>query len=105
MKTKAMAAIGALAVAAATGMMWVLAQAQTGREDCIPYKADGLRLTDLGARGWQLSREDGAVFMLLDTKEDAETMMAVSRVHTELCYVGRDNKRANRNRYVFHYWR
>ena len=105
MKTKRTVAVGALAVAAAIGTTTLLARVQTVREDCIPYKADGLRLTDLGERGWRLSRDDGAVFMLLDTKEDAERMLAVFRLHTALCYVGRDNTRANRDRYVFHYWK
>jgi hypothetical protein len=65
MKTKALIAIGAVAVSGATGMTGFLGHGQTGHEDCIPYKADALRLTDLGDRGWQLSREDGAVFMVL----------------------------------------
>jgi hypothetical protein len=43
--------------------------------------------------------------MVLDTKNDAETMLGVFKAHTALCYVGRDNKRVNRNRYVFHYWK
>lgn len=73
--------------------------------DCVPYDASALRVTNEGSRGWQISRDDGARFMQLDTKEDADIMLAVFKAHSTFCYVGRNNKRANRDHYVYHYWR
>jgi hypothetical protein len=31
--------------------------------------------------------------------------MTVFKAHSALCYVGRGNKRPNRDRYVYHYWK
>lgn len=86
----------------ATGEM---AQTRSGREDCASYDPSTLRLTVEGDRGWLISRDDGARFMVLDTKEDADVMMGVFKAQNALCYVGRNNKRPNRDRYVYHYWK
>ena len=90
--------------AATVGIMQLGAQTRSGREDCVRYDPSTLTLTEERA-GWQLSRDDGARFMVLDTKEDADAMLAVFRAHSQLCYVGRDNKRPNRARYVHYYWK
>ena len=103
MKTKTTGFL-ALGGAAAIGMIQLVAQTRTG-ENCVPYNPSTLRLTDEGDRGWLISRDDGARFMLMDTKEDADVMMAVFKAHSSFCYVGRDTKRPNRRAYVHEYWK
>jgi len=80
------------------------AQTPTTREDCIPYSPSSIRL-DAEGDHWLISRRDGARFMGFDTREDAETLLAVFKAHSALCYVGRDNKRQNRAAYVQYYWK
>jgi hypothetical protein len=94
-----------VAVVTATGMTQVVGQTTKAREDCVSYNPSTLRLTDEGERGWLISRDDGARFIGLDTREDAAVILDVFKAHREFCYVGRDNKRANRNSYVHHYWK
>ena len=43
--------------------------------------------------------------MQLDTREDANTILAVFKAHSSFCYVGRNNKRADRANYVYYYWK
>jgi hypothetical protein len=104
MKTRATVFV-ALVAAATIGIIQLVAQTRNGRDDCVRYNPSTLRLTDEGDRGWLISRDDGARFMGLDTKEDAEAMMAVFKAHSTLCYVGRDNTRANRRDDVHEYWK
>lgn len=104
MKTRTIMCAAA-ALIATIGMVQMVAQTSRVREDCIPYNPLTLRLTDAGERGWHISREDGARFIGLDTREDAEVMMAVFKAHSSLCYVGRDNNRPNRMDFVHHYWK
>ena len=96
------AVVGVVAVA---GMSQAGARATGAREDCVSYTPSTLRLTDEGQRGWLISRDDGARLMALDTREDAEVILGVFNGHREFCYVGRDNKRPNRDRFVYHYWK
>jgi hypothetical protein len=94
----------AIIVLALVGMIRLAAQVRAGREDCAPYNPSALKLTE--ERGhWLISRDDGARFMVLDTKEDADVMMGVFGAHSALCYVGRNNERPDRERYVQHYWK
>lgn len=95
----------ALACAATMGIVQLVAQTRGGREDCVPYNPSTLRLIDEGQLGWLISRDDGASFMVMDTKDDADVMMGVFRAHSAFCYVGRDNKRANHREYVQAYWK
>jgi hypothetical protein len=74
-------------------------------EDCAPYNPATLQLIDEGPRGWLIRREDGARFLMLDTREDGEVMLRVFRAHSAFCYVGRNNKRPDRATYVSHYWK
>jgi|KBSSwiS6_1023812.scaffolds.fasta_scaffold194841_1 hypothetical protein len=87
------------------GVGQLIGQSSLKREDCIPYDPSTLLLTDRGAQGWLISRDDGARFIGLDTKEDAELMLSIFKAHDQFCYVGRDNKRADRDHYVHHYWK
>jgi hypothetical protein len=104
MMTKATVFI-ALGGAVSLGILGLVAQTQNGREDCVPYTPSALRLVDEGDRGWLIGRTDGARFIGLDSKEDADLMMAVFKAHSALCYVGRDNKRPNHRDFVHMYWK
>ena len=94
-----------LGLVGSSGTQQDQARAPESKLDCVPYNPSALRVIDEGSRGWQISRDDGARFMQLDTKEDADIMLAVFKAHSSLCYVGRNNKRANRDRYVYQYWK
>jgi len=39
-----------------------------------------------------------------DNMADALAMLAVVEKHTKSCYIGRDNKRSNRNDFIMHYF-
>jgi len=93
------------AVVATCAIVTIHLRAQVGREDCVPYDAATLRLTLESNGTWLISRADGARFIGLDSRDDANVMMDVFRAHTQLCYVGRDNTRPDRQRYVHHYWK
>lgn len=40
----------------------------------------------------------------VDTRTDAENALALGRRHTALCFVGRNNRRPNRQAYILSYW-
>ena len=104
MKTR-MIMFAILALVGSNGTHQDPARAPESKLDCVPYNPSALRLIDEGSSGWLISRDGGARFMQLDTKEDASTMLAVFKAHSSFCYVGRNNKRAQRDRYVYHYWK
>jgi hypothetical protein len=73
-------------------------------EDCIRYDRANLRVVDEGARGWLLT--DGRSRMLtLDNEADARKALAVTRQHSMQCFIGRNNRRPDRKRYILGYWR
>jgi hypothetical protein len=75
----------------------------TGRQDCLPYNPNNLRIENEGARGWLLT--DGSSRMLtLDNRADAERALALARRHTAHCFIGRDNRRPNRRDFIVEYW-
>jgi hypothetical protein len=104
MKAKA-APLVALVVVALIGMGHLSAQPPRSGEDCVPYDPAALQLIDAGPIGWRINSGDDAMFMITDTKEDADAMMAVFKAHSALCYVGRNTKRYNRRDYVHAYWK
>jgi hypothetical protein len=73
-------------------------------EDCIPYNPSNLTVHDIGADGWQM-RDGGHAMALFDTQADAEDGVKVARNHTQSCFIGRDNHRPNRDRYIVRYWK
>ena len=73
-------------------------------EDCIPYNAGTLQITNEGASGWLLT--DGSSRMAtLDNRADAEQAQGVASGFSRQCFIGRDNNRPNRKDYIVHYWR
>jgi len=72
--------------------------------DCTSYQAANVTVIAAGADGWRLV--DGAhVLLTLDTAADGERARLVASAHTQLCVIGRDNSRPDRERYIFEYWR
>lgn len=74
------------------------------QQDCIPYDVTGLRIANEGAAGWLLT--DGRSRMLtLDSEADARQALALARQHTAQCFIGRGNRRPDRQAYIMAYWR
>ena len=71
--------------------------------DCIPYDPATLSIEDLGADGWRLNSSTSAM-LLTDNQADAEKALALARLHTQQCYIGRDNQRSDRSRYITTFW-
>ena len=73
-------------------------------EDCLPYDVGSLQIQDEGKSGWLLT--DGRSRMLtLDNKEDAEAALALAKRHKAHCFIGRNNRRPDRCRYIVDYWK
>lgn len=71
--------------------------------DCIPFKADRLKIVNEGSAGWLLT--DGFSRMaMLATEADARQALALVRGYTAHCFIGRGNTRPNRNDYIVAYW-
>lgn len=43
--------------------------------------------------------------LLLDNEADAQKALQVARRHGAQCFIGRDNRRPDRRRYILNYWR
>ena len=73
-------------------------------EDCLSYNPNNLSIRNEGAAGWLLT--DGVSRMLmLDNVTDARNALALAKRHTAHCFVGRDNRRADRQNYIVEYWK
>lgn len=71
--------------------------------DCIPFRADGLKIVNEGRAGWLLT--DGFSRMaMLATEADARQALALVRGYTAQCFIGRGNTRPNRKDYIVAYW-
>lgn len=73
-------------------------------EDCVPYAASTLAVASAGSSGWSLSAS-GRQLMLLDTADDANTMLSMAQRYSNQCFIGRGNTRANRSNYILQYWK
>jgi hypothetical protein len=76
-----------------------------GRSICVLYDPATLKLVQRANGDWLLERGDGAIFKAFVDAEDAEAGLAVAKQHTQLCYIGKDNTRPDRARYIMEYWR
>jgi hypothetical protein len=72
-------------------------------EDCVSYNAANLTVTAHGD-AWIL-RDGSHSMKLFDTKADAEDGKKVARNWSRLCFIGRNNTRAERSRFIFTYFR
>jgi hypothetical protein len=73
-------------------------------EDCEPYVPSTLAVASAGATGWTLSAGSQQL-LLLDSADDANTMLAVAQKYSSRCFIGRGNTRANPSSYILQYWK
>lgn len=104
MSAKRLLCVLLLAAAGSSGIALSGEQKNTG-EDCIRYKPANLTITDQGAAGWRLDSPEAGRLFRLDNSHDAELALAVGKQYSSLCYIGRNNKRADREHYVLYYWK
>lgn len=96
--------VAALLCVIVTGVVIAARPQIRPKEDCIPYNVGGLQLQNRGENGWRLV--DGTSGMLLlDNEADAQAALALARKFTHQCFIGRDNKRQDRNAYIVQYWK
>jgi hypothetical protein len=73
-------------------------------EDCLDYNPNNLQIRNEGATGWLLT--DGSSRMLvLDNQTDARNALALAKRHTSHCFIGRGNRRSDRQSYIVEYWK
>lgn len=73
-------------------------------EDCIPYDPAALRVVNAGTIGWQLMEGASHAMLLLDTETDAKNALTWAKAFTKECFIGRDNQRTDRSKYIVGYW-
>jgi hypothetical protein len=71
--------------------------------DCIPYDPASLSIEDLGDLGWRLVSSTSAM-LLADDLDDAQKALALAQLHSQRCFIGRDNDRPDRFRYIVTFW-
>ncbi len=71
--------------------------------DCVGYNPSNLTVEEYGTAGWRLV-DGGHSMLLLDTAADAERAKLVAAEHSKLCFIGRDNHRSDRYRYISEFW-
>lgn len=74
-------------------------------EDCIPYDVKTLRIVDIGNQGWRLVSNEAHFLAILDNESDAKAALTMAKKYTQVCYIGRGNRRANRRNYILQYWK
>ena len=75
-------------------------------EDCIPYDANRLEIIDEGKKGWLLSDNGGSHRMaMFDNESDAALGLEIAGKYSWMCFIGRNNVRANRKTYILQYWK
>ena len=75
-------------------------------EDCLPYDPNRLTIFDEGERGWLLSDDGGRHRMaMFDNESDAALGLEIAQKYTQMCFIGRNNRRHNRKTYILQYWK
>jgi hypothetical protein len=75
-----------------------------GPEDCISYNPAGLSIV-ARAPFWQLIAGP-MVLHIFQARGDAMVGLAIARMHTKQCFIGRGNTMgAQRERYIMEYWK
>lgn len=74
-------------------------------EDCVTYDPAELRLVNIGADGFQLVAGGSQALLLLDDEADARNSLKWAKAFTRQCFIGRDNERPDRSRFIVGYWK
>jgi eukaryotic-like serine/threonine-protein kinase len=73
-------------------------------EDCQAYDRTALRIMEVGPQGWLLT--DGKLRLTLaDNQKDGKRAWDIALQNTQLCFIGRGNRRPNHRDYVVQYWK
>jgi hypothetical protein len=73
-------------------------------EDCLSYDPRRLEVRQEGSRGWLLT--DGrSNIQWLDNQSDADRALAIARRFSQYCFIGRNNRRPERQDYIVKYWK
>jgi len=78
--------------------LWITMRKRVVAEDCVEYNPASLRVSRsviVSGRSPLISFTD---------PRDLELGLSLARSYTRLCMIGRDNARADRNKYIFEYW-
>ncbi|OXM63542.1 hypothetical protein CF165_30555 [Amycolatopsis vastitatis] len=76
-------------------------------EDCISFNRSNLTIAevnDASGRWWRL-QDGGTSLEGFTSQADAVRGLMVARQYSRQCFIGRDNKRPDRKRFIFEYWR
>ena len=73
------------------------------RTDIIPYQPAKVKAMDLDAKGWRIHEGDHWMLIAHDMN-DALAMLQVVERHSRFCFIGRNNDRPNRKRYIMTYF-
>jgi subtilisin family serine protease len=87
-----------------TGGRLNLARAVGPAEDCIAYDPRNLRVVAVVNKGYKIVDGDHVLFMLSD-RDDAHQLLNIAKQYTATCFIGRDNRRPDRERYIAHYFK
>ncbi len=72
--------------------------------DCTTYDPATLIVMDGGANGWYVA-DATQTLLLLDTQNDAQNARNILANYNALCFIGKDNARPDRDRYIHTYLR
>ena len=73
-------------------------------EQCFPYNRTALRVIENGPQGFSLA-DPPKRLLLADTKADAEKIWEHAQQHSQMCFIGQGNRRANQRDYIAQYWK
>ena len=73
-------------------------------EQCFPYTRSALRVIENGTQGFSLA-DPPRRLLLADTKADAERIWEHAQQHSQMCFIGQGNRRANQRDYIAQYWK
>jgi hypothetical protein len=73
------------------------------KTDGISYDPNNVVATDLDAQGWRINEGKHWMLMAHDLN-DALAMLRIVERHTRMCFIGRGNKRPNRDAYIMTYF-
>lgn len=73
------------------------------QRDCLPYDPATLRIEDESPNGFLLANSQSRM-AVLDTRPEAEDLLTIAKAFTNRCFIGRDNRRANRRDFLLTYW-
>ena len=73
-------------------------------EQCFPYTRSALRVIENGTQGFSLA-DPPRRLLLADSKADAEKIWEHAQQHSQMCFIGQGNRRANQRDYIAQYWK